>query len=223
MYTIYSDFAGRSFDGDTLEDLRTKLVEFHFANRLDPQFGDFIDQYYAVYPLDESELDEGETVTEPRPLTKDLLIQLAQHIWDTPHVELKESTDITALADTLHYLYDMDTAAARDILRDYIEQLENYEGRPIDEDEISRDDADFLIESVKSARTAGDLGSGQFAALEESARLYQRVAASADDLRSERDKAIMAALAAGASKAAVARATGISRQAVDKIVRRMQG
>ena len=127
-------------------------------------------------------------------------------------------TTIDNLAETLHYMLDMDTTAAEDALRTYITQIEELEGRSIDEDEITEEDADFLIGAVKSARSAGDLGSRQLATLEEAAADYQHAADTADALRSERDKAIRAAIAAGASKAAVARAAGISAQAVGKMV-----
>lgn len=127
-------------------------------------------------------------------------------------------TTIDNLAETLHYMLDMDTDAAEDALRTYITQIEELEDREIDENEISEDDADFLISAVKSARTAGDLGARQLAALEEAAADYQQAADTSDTLRQERDKAIRAAIAAGASKASVARAAGISAQAVGKMV-----
>ena len=44
--------------------------------------------------------------------------------------------------------------------------------------------------------------------------------AHADDLRDKRDAAINAAVAAGATKASVARAAGVSKQAIAKILRR---
>lgn len=129
-------------------------------------------------------------------------------------------TTIDNLAETLHYMLDMDTDAAEDALRTYITQLEELEGRAIDEDELSEDDADFLIGAVKSARNAGDLGQRQLATLEAAAADYQDAADTADALRSERDKAIRAAIAAGASQASVARAAGVSKQAISKMVQR---
>lgn len=220
MYTLTSHTGGHLLHSNDLEELREHLVHFHFANRKDPQFGDFIDQARAVYPVDESEIDEGEITPEPRPLTEDLLIQLARHVWDTPDVELEETTDIATLAATLHYLYDMDIPVARDILRTYIDQMVEYEGRPIDEDTISRDDADFLISSIKAARSAGDLGEVEMAALATAGAAYRDAQDTAEYLRVRRDSAINAAVACGVSKADVARAAGISKQAVAKIVRR---
>lgn len=226
MYTLYSDFAGRILHGTTLEELREKLVNFHLANRRDPQFGDFIDQAHAVHPLDESELDEGETLPTPRLLTEDLLIRFARYIWDTPHVKLEDTTTPTTtttlreLATTLHYLWGMDIDIARATLRNHIELCEKHLGKSIDEDTIDRRDADFLISSIKTARAAGELCEIEMAELATATAAYQDVQTTADALRTRRDTAITAAVAAGASKAAVARVAGISKQAVAKVLRR---
>lgn len=225
MYTLYSDVVGRSLHGTTLEELREKLVNSHLANRRDPQFGDFIDQAHAVHPLDESELDEGETQPAPRPLTEDLLIRFARYIWDTPHVKLEDTTTPTtttlhALATTLHYLWGMDIDIARATLRNHIELHEKHTGKSIDENNIYRRDADFLISSIKTARAAGELCEIEMAELATATAAYQDVQATADALRTRRDTAINAAVSAGASKAAVARVAGISKQAVAKVLRR---
>ncbi len=109
------------------------------------------------------------------------------------------------------------------ILVEHSTQMEESDGRPIDEDEISRDDADFFIECVKSARTAGDIAGNKLAEVEEAAADYRGMQEEADTLRELRDKAITAAVAAGASKAEVARAAGISKQSVAKVVQRRRG
>lgn len=220
MYILYSDATGRSLHGAALDELRNQLVDFHFVNRSNPQFGDFTDQIYAVYPLDESELDEGEIMPQPRPVTEDLLLGLARHVWDTPHVELEETTTLRALSETLHYLYGMDIDIARATLRNHIELCEKNIGKSIDEDSITRKDADFLISSIKTARAAGELCESEMAKLATASAAYVDAQDSADELRARRDSAINAAVAAGASKSAVARVAGISKQAVGKIVRR---
>lgn len=131
-----------------------------------------------------------------------------------------ETTDINRLADTLHYLWGMDIDIARATLRNHIELHEKHTGKPIDEDNISRRDADFLISSIKTARAAGELCEIEMAELATATAAYQDVQATADALRTRRDDAITAAVAAGASKAAVARVAGISKQAVAKVLRR---
>ncbi|MBF9011272.1 hypothetical protein [Corynebacterium phoceense] len=221
MYTLITPNADRTITGGTLEDLRYKLIEYHESNRRDPQYGDYIDQFHAVYPLDESELDDGETPEPARPLTPEILKGLAKHIWDTPAVSLTEEkgTDITRLAETLHYMLDMDTTAAEDALRTYITQIEELESRSIDEDEIAEVDADFLIGAVKSARRTGDLGLRELDLISEATREMESQEDRLRAARAERDAAIRAAVHAGARIQDVATAAGISRQAVDKIIR----
>ena len=199
MYTLTTINKERTLTGETLEDLRRQLIDYHEDNRRDPQYGDYQDQFEAVYPLDESELDEDEV--------------------PTVNLREEEGTTINNLAETLHYMLDMDTDAAADVLRTYITQIEELDDRDIDEDAISEADADFLIGAVKSARAAGDLGELQLADVEEAAFAYQHAADTAEALRQERDKAIRAAIAAGASKASVARAANVSPQAISKMSR----
>lgn len=222
MYSLTTPNKALSLTGDTLEELREKLVDFHEENRHDPQYGDYLNQFEAVYPRDESELDDDEEPTVPRALTGDILTGMARMVWDVPTVSLHEEdgTDIHRLGDTLHYMLDMDTDAAVDTLRTYIEQVEDIDGRNIDEDAICEKDADFLIGAVKSARAAGDLGRSEMEHVEDCAAEYQDAADTAESLRQERDRAIKVALAAGASASHVARAAGITRQAVAKMTAR---
>lgn len=128
-------------------------------------------------------------------------------------------TTLPRLAETLHYMLGMDTTAAEEALRGYLQQVERMDDRTIDEDNISDDDAEALIGAAKAARRAGSLGDKELATVEESAARYQDATTTADDCRAERDHCIHRALAAGASKRAVARAAGISVQAVSKIAR----
>lgn len=88
MYTLTAPNKNFTLTGDTLEELREKLIDFHEENRRDPQYGDYIDQLHAVYPLDESELDYGESPITPRALTSEILCGLARLVWDTPAVSL---------------------------------------------------------------------------------------------------------------------------------------
>lgn len=222
MYSLTTPNKDFTLTGDTLEELRKKLVDFHEENRHDPQYGDYRDQFEAVYPLDESELDDDETPLVPRDLTPEILEGMARMVWDVPTVSLREEdgTDIHRLGDTLHYMLDMDTDVAVDTLRTYIGQVEDTDGRSIDEDAICEQDADFLIGAVKSARAAGDLGQSELEHVEDCAAEYQDAADTAESLRQVRDTAIKAALAAGASASHVARAAGITRQAVAKMTAR---
>ncbi|MFS0294876.1 hypothetical protein ACL1CZ_11900 [Corynebacterium striatum] len=124
--------------------------------------------------------------------------------------------DVAIAAHTKH---GMDTTAAETIARTYLDQIEKLEDRSIDEDELTQDDFDFLLGAIDSARRAGDLGLHELdlvsdASLEMEAQEDRLRAA-----RDERDAAIRAAVHAGARVQDVATAAGISRQAVDKIIR----
>lgn len=88
MFTLTNDHGLEQLAGDTLEDLRRQIIDYHESNRRDPQYGDYVDQFHAVYPLDESELDDDESPIVPRPLTPEILCGLARLVWDTPSVTL---------------------------------------------------------------------------------------------------------------------------------------
>lgn len=212
----------QSVESDSLEGLRKQLVIFHLRNRRDPQFGDFTDQYLAVYPSDESEKDRDEPSITPRDLTADLLIRFAGFVWETPytHVQLREYTTLEALATTVGYLFDVDSATAHDLASSYFAQLEATQRRVLDADCIFKEDADSIIESIKTDRATGTLTTAELTAVATAALSYRQAMAHADDLRDKRDAAINAAVAAGATKASVARAAGVSKQAIAKILRR---
>ncbi|PIS66223.1 hypothetical protein AZH46_00330 [Corynebacterium striatum] len=124
--------------------------------------------------------------------------------------------DVAIAAHTKH---GMDTEAAEDIARTYLDQMDAEDGIERDEDDLTADDFDFLLGAIDSARRAGDLGLRELdlvsdASLEMEAQEDRLRAA-----RDERDAAIRAAVHAGARIQDVAAAAGISRQAVDKIIR----
>lgn len=126
-------------------------------------------------------------------------------------------TDLTTLAIRTAGRCNITDHAAESALETYITQIEALEARNIDRDDISDDDADFLIESVAQAQRAGDLGQVKLAALEE---LMPAVHAAQDTLESmeqQRNTAIREALAAGARIKDVAEATGLSRQRIEQI------
>lgn len=109
--------------------------------------------------------------------------------------------------------------AAQDALDTYRTQIEAMESRTIDPDDISDDDAGFLTDAVRAAQRSGDLGERELANLEET---VARRTIAADDLATAeqlRDKAIRAALGAGARVKDVMEVAGLSRARVDQIRR----
>ena len=102
--------------GESLEELRKQLIDeaLDSGKIMDA----WADQVQAVYPLDESELDEDEQPLAPRPLTEDLLDALACKVWDVPAVgrnttqDDEEATPVTRgdMQSTQHLL-GLDTNA----------------------------------------------------------------------------------------------------------------
>ena len=129
------------------------------------------------------------------------------------------ATSLDRLAETLHYMFDMSDDAAKNILRKYTTQLESMKGADIDEDAISGDDAEHLLEAVKVAHRSGNLGADELLAVKAAAVDYQIATDNAIDLRKVRDTAIRRALAAGAGKSGVARAAGVTPQLISKMSR----
>lgn len=115
--------------------------------------------------------------------------------------------------------FGIDTEAAEGIARTYLAQMDATDGIQRDEDELTQDDFDFLLGAIDSARRAGDLGLHELDTVTEAAQDMEDKAQALEHARDERDAAIRAAVHAGARVQDVATAAGISRQAVDKIIR----
>ena len=86
MYTLTANdpnHTRETFTANTLDELRAQLIEDAATyGRIDGMSEDWADQIYAVYPLDPSELDDDEELPTARPLTNELLIELASTVLD---------------------------------------------------------------------------------------------------------------------------------------------
>lgn len=123
------------------------------------------------------------------------------------------------LADYLAIKLDIAPEAAASALETYIEQIETLEGRQIDRDALSEDDADFLVGAVRAAQRAGDLGARELARVEDLHAECERLQDMASAAISERDTAIRAALGAGARVTDLVSITGLSRERIRQIRR----
>ena len=123
------------------------------------------------------------------------------------------------VAIAAHSKHGMDIMAAEDIARTYLDQMDTEHGIERDEDELTQDDFDFLLGAIDSARRAGDLGLRELDLISDATREMESQEDRLRAARAERDAAIRAAVHAGARIQDVATAAGISRQAVDKIIR----
>lgn len=126
-------------------------------------------------------------------------------------------TDIDTLTRLVATALDITDEAAHDSLEIYIDQLARETGDEIDPDEISDDDAAFLMETCREAQRSGDLGDRQLADLEDAARTYDQAHSNFQTAEQQRIAAVRAALAAGARVVDICRITGMSRGRVYQI------
>lgn len=126
-------------------------------------------------------------------------------------------TDLDTLTRLVATALDITDDAARDSLDTYIDQLARETGDEINPDEISDDDAAFLMESCREAQRSGDLGERQLADLEEAARAYNDAHTDFQTAEQQRMAAVRAALAAGARVVDICRVTGMARSRVYQI------
>ena len=126
-------------------------------------------------------------------------------------------TTIDQLAAKVAGALGIDDKAAADTAETYTSQIEALESREIDRDDISPTDAGFKNEACRQAQRAGDLGERELATVES---LAKRVEHTQDALlaeSAERDRAIIAAIQAGARIKDVMDVTGLTRSRIYQI------
>lgn len=104
----------------------------------------------------------------------------------------------------------IDINAAKLALDTYIGQIETLDGRPIDRNDLTRDDVQTLVEAMHSAQDAGDLGSKYLRLLEEKHAEITYQEDKLDHLRAERNDLIADALKDGARAKDIAQCAGVS-------------
>ena len=125
--------------------------------------------------------------------------------------------DLDTLTRLVASALDITDDAARDSLEIYIDQTARENGDEINTDEISDDDAAFLMESCREAQRAGDMGDQQLSDLEDAARAYDQAHSDFQTAEQQRIAAVRAALAAGARVVEICRITGMTRSRVYQI------
>jgi len=121
------------------------------------------------------------------------------------------------VAVAIHHKHGVDTGFAAEAVETYIAQIEDVDGREIDRDEISEDDADFIIAAFASAQRAGDFGARELDDVADAATTAEAAESAAHDAMVDRDRAIRHALARGARVVDVMAASGVSRPRIDQI------
>lgn len=123
------------------------------------------------------------------------------------------------IATTIHHKHGVDTVFAAEAVETYIAQIEEIDGREIDRDAITEDDADFIMSAFASAQRAGDFGTRELDDVADTARASDDAESAAHDAMAARDRAIRHALAHGARVVDVMAASGVSRARIDQIRR----
>ena len=121
------------------------------------------------------------------------------------------------VAVAIHHKYGVDTDFATEAVETYVAQIEDVDGREIDRNAITEDDADFIIGAFASAQRAGDFGARELDDVADAARASDEAETAAHDAMADRDRAIRHALAHGARVVDVMAASGVSRPRIDQI------
>lgn len=114
------------------------------------------------------------------------------------------------IAVILHHKLGVDEDTADRLVEGYISQIEQTDDRTIDREEVSDNDADFIIDSAAAGQRAGDLGHRELETLGDT---MARIRAAEE----ERDPQIRAALKAGARVKDLTDLTGLSRARIYQI------
>lgn len=126
-------------------------------------------------------------------------------------------TNIDQLAAKIAGTLGIDDNAAADAAETYTSQVEALESREIDRDDISTTDADFILEACRQAQRAGDLGERELSTLEDHAKRVENAQNTLLSESAERDRAIIAAIQAGARIKDVMNVTGLTRSRIYQI------
>lgn len=111
----------------------------------------------------------------------------------------------------------IDDTAARAALETYATQVADHDGRTLDLDTLSDDDAAFLEGAVTAAQRAGDLGDRELDILADTVTALDTAEQAAEAARHDRDQAVRAAISAGARIVDITAITGLSRNRVYQI------
>jgi hypothetical protein len=206
MFTLTAlnsnNLTGKDFHlaGDSLAELRNKLVEFS-GDRASVAWADFADLLYAAAPW---EFDDDETAPEARELTADLLLEFASCLLDLPVSRLAldeiDADDNEAVGRIVAGVYKtMSVDAATRIVAE-VRSISTAKG------------ANF-VDAVFTNIAVTDLEELEYiASAIKRAKELERVA------RESRNVAILIASGKGASGTEIAKASGLTRAAVSQLL-----
>ena len=208
------------YTANTLEGIRAQLVE-EWAKYGTTDGVGFEDQVHAVFPFDPSELDEDEELPEVRPLTPELLIELAAWaLSEHPnHIKL-ETVDARTVEDVAEIVAKETgcTVEAAQRVITFLIGIHKADGSiNIDSEALQPAEALMLKAEAVIIISRNQQDKGLFEDLSEADQAYEEAKEIADNARAHRDAIIVKALRRGVKASQIAQATSLSRQRVYKI------
>nr|DAY05016.1 MAG TPA: hypothetical protein [Caudoviricetes sp.] len=208
------------FTANTLEGLRAQIIE-EWAKYGTTDSVDFEDQVHAVFPFDPSELDDDEQLPEVRPLTPELLVELAAWaLGEHPnHIKL-ETVDARTSEDVAEVVAKETgcTVEAAQRVITFLISIHKADGSiTIDSEALQPAEALMLKAEAVIIISRNQQDKGLFEDLSVAGQAYEEAKERADAARAHRDALIVDALQQGVKASQIAQATSISRQMVYRI------
>lgn len=208
------------FTANTLEGIRAQLIEEWAKYGTTDSVG-FEDQVHAVFPFDPSELDEDEDLPQVRPLTPELLIELAAWaLSEHPnHIKLEnvDARTVEDVAEVVAKETGCTVEAAQRIVTDLIGIHKADGSINIDSEALQPAEALMLKAEAVLIVSQSQQDAGILEDLSVADQAYEEAKERADAARARRDALIVDALNQGVKVSQVVQATSLSRQMVYKI------
>ena len=208
------------FTANTLEELRAQLIE-EWARYGMRDSVDFEDQVRAVFTFDPSELDEDEELPVVRPLTPELLVELAAWaLSERPnHIKLETVDARTAedVAEVVAKETGCEVEAAQRIVTGLIGIHKADGSINIDSEALQPAEALMLKAEAAIIASSTQQDKGLLEDLSVADQAYEEAKELADAARARRDALIVDALQQGVKVSQVVQATSLSRQMVYRI------
>ena len=208
------------FTANTLEELRAQLIE-EWAKYGMSDSVDFEDQVHAVFPRDPSELDDDEELPVVRPLTPELLVELAAWaLGEHPnHIKLETVDARTAedVAEVVAKETGCTVEAAQRVIANLIGIHKADGSINIDPEALQPAEALMLKAEAVLIVSQSQQDKGILEDLSVADQSYEEAKELADAARARRDALIVDALNQGVKVSQVVQATSLSRQMVYRI------
>lgn len=209
------------YTANTIEDLRAQLIK-EWAKYGTTDNIDFADQVHAVFPSDPSELDEDEELPTVRPLTPQLLIELAAWaLSEHPkHIKLEtvDARTIEDVAEVVAAETGCEIEAAHGVLADLAGLHAARGDLSIDPNDLTPRKALLLKAEAALIISESQADNGIIGQLEDAQQVLEQAERAVVEARDARDRALRSASREGVSVTQLRTATGLSRPAVYKIL-----